>query len=459
MNELLINDKNKNQFYESILKSLNCDTNEIDIKINNELLSAYINNVFSKEIDNDYDLLNPLIIKISKFKTLYEKYIEKLIKINYSEYFIKIKLILNDSKNFYKIKNFCLKNIDYLDLSNEIENEISNIYAKKVQKDNFKNIIDQKWFINYIIKKEAIKYNLNPDVKFINLPPRKKYIIIKENMYIKITNKISNKNIIDLRTYNANKIINNKKSLSLLLDNCFIYLQNIILAKINITNNYNKDIYSLLKEIIAYNDGKIKNISNPLFAIIDIEANNNNNIQIELNNYIDELVIKKPELLDEYPLLKLEYNHNGYKKTLRELINTKLEKINDIEKQINEYNKILNETDNEIVKSKISTDLGEIYANLPNIKAFHDDIIYNSLKLLSILDLSKLLTKIAKDEIVSLKEAVITEKNIIIRKLETNRKKIFKPATFLKNEEILTKEYTKAASYESKINDYEKEQK
>ena len=60
-------------------------------------------------------------------------------------------------------------------------------------------------------------------------------------------------------------------------------------------------------------------------------------------------------------------------------------------------------------------------------------------------------------QITTLKEAVIYEKNNIIKKIENNRMKIFKTSTFLKKEEILTKEYSKVASYESKINDYQKE--
>lgn len=153
----------------------------------------------------------------------------------------------------------------------------------------------------------------------------------------------------------------------------------------------------------------------------------------------------------------MEYNEDGYKKNLRELLDIKITKIEYFNNQIREYNKILSETENEIVIDNIKTKLEELEKGIKDINIFHDTIIYKSLNIFSILDLTKLLSKMNNKQITALKEAVIYEKNNIIKKIENNRMKIFKTSTFLKKEEILTKEYSKVASYESKINDYQKE--
>ena len=153
----------------------------------------------------------------------------------------------------------------------------------------------------------------------------------------------------------------------------------------------------------------------------------------------------------------MEYNEDGYKKNLRELLDIKITKIEYFNNQIREYNKILSETENEIVIDNVKTKLEELEKGINDINIFHDTIIYKSLNIFSILDLTKLLSKMNNKQITALKEAVIYEKNNIIKKIENNRMKIFKTSTFLKKEEILTKEYSKVASYESKINDYQKE--
>lgn len=456
MEELLINEKNKEQFYESIIKSLNCDISEVRTKVNFELLGTYIKTIFSKNT-NKKDLLNPLVIKASKFKNIYEDYIESVNKISYSEYFIKIKVLLKEENSIKEIEKYLLNNLKYLDLTNEIEDEMSKIYSTHLLKEGLNSFNKQIWFINYVIKKEAIKYNIYPDIKVINIPYINKCKLIKSNSFIKYKDIKKAKNLVDLYTYNANKYAKNSNSLKILLDNCFICLQEIIFNNLNISKYYSKEIYSLLKETIAYNNDKSFLMSNPLLetaGLSSIEVTKES--ILEFNNYIDELIANNNSLLNEYPLLKLEYNDNGYKKTLRELLNVKIDKITDYKNQINEYESILKETDNEIVQNKINSDLNELNKNLDNIESFHDKIIYNSLSLLSILDLTKLLPRMSEEETNSLKDAAITEKNIIIKKLEANRRKIFKPATFLKNEELLTKEYKKAASYESKINDYQK---
>lgn len=458
MEELLINEKNKDQFYESIIKSLNCDIAEVKTKVNFELLGTYIKTVFSKDPKRK-DLLNPLVIKISKFKNIYDEYIESITKTTYSEYFIKIKLFLKEENNIKEIKSYLLDNLNHLDLTNEIEDEMSKIYSNHLLNKGLNTYKDEIWFINYVIKKEAINYNINPDIKVINLPYIKNSKLSKNKPYKKYKDIKKINNLIDLYSYKANKIAKNKDSLKLLLDNCFLYLQDIIFTNLNITKFYSKEIYSLLKETIAYNNDKSFLISNPLLEIAGLSKIEITKESIqEFNNYIDELVASNNELLNTYPLLKLEYNDNGYKKTLRELLNVKIEKLTNYNNQINEYSNILKETENEIVKNKISSDLNELNKNLSSIEAFHNYIIFNSLSLLSILDLTKLLPRMTEEETECLKDAAIAEKNIIIKKLEANRRKIFKPTTFLKNEEILTKEYKKAAGYESKINDYQKNQ-
>ncbi|MEG2609449.1 MAG: hypothetical protein RSA91_02115, partial [Bacilli bacterium] len=51
-------------------------------------------------------------------------------------------------------------------------------------------------------------------------------------------------------------------------------------------------------------------------------------------------------------------------------------------------------------------------------------------------------------------EAIIQEKRTFIQKLQNNRKRIFKPSTFLNNDEFLSKEYITSCTFESIINEY-----
>ena len=450
--ELLINDKNKTQFKESLLSSLNCDISEIDNKVNKELLDRYLNDITKKESINNLD---PLIIKISKFKSLYDKYLEKILNTSYNEYFIKTKVYLNDNKNLDNIIKYSLEYIDYLDLNNEIEYEISKIFSRYILKHKLNKYIYQKWYIKYIIKKELIKYNISPDIK-VTSPINYKLKLNKISTYNKIDS--MNNNIIDLRSFNALKLGNYNKALVFILNNSFKYLQGLIFDNIDINNKYNKDLYIFMKETIIYQNIDNNLIINPLYENIKkLNIINEDYPKIDIDLKIDELVLKDNTLLTKYPLLKCEYSDNGIKKTLRELINSYISKKEDILLKEKEYNKILKESDNDIVINKISSDLKELLINKDNITTFHNELIYSSLELLSILDLTKLLPKLNIKEIEVLKKSAISNKNIVIKKLEVNRKKIFKPDTFFKNEEILTKEYSKAARYESKINDYLKE--
>jgi hypothetical protein len=153
----------------------------------------------------------------------------------------------------------------------------------------------------------------------------------------------------------------------------------------------------------------------------------------------------------------MEYNSVGRRKSIKELIDKKLEQRDFFTSQINNFKEILNETENDIIKDNIAIKLNEIEKGLPGIIRCHNSMIYKALRVLSIPDFSKFLEKVDQKYIAEIKEVINQEKNDIIKKLENNRSKIFKPTTFLKNEEFLTKEYSRVARYESKINDYEKE--
>ena len=265
--------------------------------------------------------------------------------------------------------------------------------------------------------------------------------------------------------YNILKKKNFNEFLIKLLNDLFYQLQKVI--EVVKENNiiYNIDLYNLTKETIIYKEKKDKYAllsNNPLinnfgFKKLLLNEKEKQISSYDIEEYFDSILLNNPIIIKKYPLLNMEYNEDGYKKNLRELLDIKITKIEYFYNQIREYNKILSETENEIVIDNVKTKLEELEKGIKDINIFHDTIIYKSLNIFSILDLTKLLSKMNNKQITALKEAVIYEKNNIIKKIENNRMKIFKTSTFLKKEEILTKEYSKVASYESKINDYQKE--
>lgn len=465
MQEHLITKKNQVEFKNSLVKVLNTNVELVDSKLNIELLESYIKFIYQ---NNEIDYLDPFVIKLSKHKELFSKYLSKNINITYNEYLDTISKIILDKKNYDIIKKYAINNLELFDFENEIEVEIAKIYASHILKNEIKYTSELKWLATYLILKEANHHNIIPSVKFVktNLD---KYIIIKKKytkyLELELAQKYNNTIYINLIMYNILKKKNFKEFLIKLLNDLFYQLQKVI--EVVKENNiiYNIDLYNLTKETIIYKEKKDKYAllsNNPLinnfgFKKLLLNEKEKQISSYDIEEYFDSILLNNPIIIKKYPLLNMEYNEDGYKKNLRELLDIKITKIEYFNNQIREYNKILSETENEIVIDNIKTKLEELEKGIKDINIFHDTIIYKSLNIFSILDLTKLLSKMNNKQITALKEAVIYEKNNIIKKIENNRMKIFKTSTFLKKEEILTKEYSKVASYESKINDYQKE--
>lgn len=465
MQEHLITKKNKVEFKNSLVKVLNTNVELVDSKLNIELLESYIKFIYQ---NNEIDYLDPFVIKLSKHKELFSKYLSKNINITYNEYLDTISKIILDKKNYDIIKKYAINNLELFDFENEIEVEIAKIYASHILKNEIKYTSELKWLATYLILKEANHHNIIPSVKFVktNLG---KYIIVKKKytkyLELELAQKYNTTIYINLTMYNILKKKNFNEFLIKLLNDLFYQLQKVI--EVVKENNiiYNIDLYNLTKETIIYKEKKDKYAllsNNPLinnfgFKKLLLNEKEKQISSYDIEEYFDSILLNNPIIIKKYPLLNMEYNEDGYKKNLRELLDIKITKIEYFNNQIREYNKILSETENEIVIDNIKTKLEELEKGIKDINIFHDTIIYKSLNIFSILDLTKLLSKMNNKQITTLKEAVIYEKNNIIKKIENNRMKIFKTSTFLKKEEILTKEYSKVASYESKINDYQKE--
>ena len=465
MQEHLITKKNQVEFKNSLVKVLNTNVELVDSKLNIELLESYIKFIYQ---NNEIDYLDPFVIKLSKHKELFSKYLSKNINITYNEYLDTISKIILDKKNYDIIKKYAINNLELFDFENEIEVEIAKIYASHILKNEIKYTSELKWLATYLILKEANHHNIIPSVKFVktNLD---KYIIIKKKytkyLELELAQKYNNTIYINLTMYNILKKKNFNEFLIKLLNDLCYQLQKII--EVVKENNiiYNIDLYNLTKETIIYKEKKDKYAllsNNPLinnfgFKKLLLNEKEKQISSYDIEEYFDSILLNNPIIIKKYPLLNMEYNEDGYKKNLRELLDIKITKIEYFNNQIREYNKILSETENEIVIDNVKTKLEELEKGIKDIKIFHDTIIYKSLNIFSILDLTKLLSKMNNKQITALKEAVIYEKNNIIKKIENNRMRIFKTSTFLKKEEILTKEYSKVASYESKINDYQKE--
>lgn len=500
MDDILFTEENSKEFKESLYKALNCDIKDINNKLNSDLLETYINNILIKELKDkpeEVTLLHPMIVKLSKKSDLYDKYAFVLTNLSYKDYINTVKKIISSKKNLSIIEKYATNNIDILDYKNPIELEISSIYANLILKNYLDSLSKQRWFITYIIRKEAIEHGLKPNVKGITIVNKKKIKLIKHSPYIKyidfeITDKYSNNIYINLGLFNIiKKDKGNETALIYLLNTCFKALQKHIRKSNEHSITYDDKMYRFIKEGIIfkedtnfYNQNKLyfsseinlneetdnmakALVDNPLFSKFDFlkefsekenyAAYKNTKDYLEVDNHIDSILVNNPSILNDYSLLQMEYNSSGRRKSIKELIDKKIEQREFFTSQINNFIEILNETENDIIKDNISIKLNEIEKGLPGIVRCHNSMIYKALRVLSIPDFSKFLEKVDQKYITEIKEVINQEKNDIIKKLENNRSKIFKPTTFLKNEEFLTKEYSRVARYESKINDYEKE--
>ncbi len=490
MEDILTFNNNIDSYKDSIINTLNLDSSILEDRINEELFNTYIELYLkdkiknSKEIDNLFD---QIIVKFAKNEKVFNKYISPLLKLKHKEYIDKIKEILD--KDGYEIARNYINNDDF-DYSNEIENYILTIYVKNILKNELKTIKEQTFFINYLININASDSKL--DYKVIGLyPSNNNYRLFKNSKYTRIDYINYDYILINLTRFNyLKRTVDFKTALTYLINSClnklvkklennmtssYTYDENTYrFIKENIIYMYDTDFYSSNKEYFAKDIYIKKNtnkmllnlLDNPLFKDLDflkdIESINTNDIKNtkdynELEDYIDTILIKHPDIIRDNSILEIEYNLDGTKKTLPELINIRINKVNTLSNQIISLKTLYRETSDKKRKKEIETKLDNLTNNIIGIRRCHNKIIYKSLKNINVSMLERMITKYNKKEIDILEEVIEQEKNDFIKKLENNRKKIFKPSTFLKNEQFLTKEYALAARYESKLRDIRKE--
>ena len=319
MQEYLITKKNQVEFKNSLVKVLNTNVELVDSKLNIELLESYIKFIYQ---NNEIDYLDPFVIKLSKHKELFSKYLSKNINITYNEYLDTISKIILDKKNYDIIKKYAINNLELFDFENEIEVEIAKIYASHILKNEIKYTSELKWLATYLILKEANHHNIIPSVKFVktNLG---KYIIVKKKytkyLELELAQKYNNTIYINLTMYNILKKKNFNEFLIKLLNDLFYQLQKII--EVVKENNiiYNIDLYNLTKETIIYKEKKDKYAllsNNPLinnfgFKKLLLNEKEKQISSYDIEEYFDSILLNNPIIIKKYPLLNMEYNEDG----------------------------------------------------------------------------------------------------------------------------------------------------
>ena len=159
------NDSNKESFKMSIIYSLNADLLELKSKINFELLEAYTDGVLKRELNgvNPYDrFFNIIIVKLSKSSELFNKYASNITGMKHDEYILKMRNLIRKKPEI--CFDYAINNIDLLDYKNELESLIASSYANYLIKSKMVHLVQQKWFIKYIIHAFSSESNYFPNV-------------------------------------------------------------------------------------------------------------------------------------------------------------------------------------------------------------------------------------------------------------------------------------------------------
>ncbi len=495
--DIEFNDSNKESFKMSIIYALNSDLLELKGKINLELLESYTNNVLKQELNNLSNFnkaFNILIVKLSKSKELFNKYAYPLLGINCDTYVKRMRdAIRNNPGVCYE---YAKSNIDLIDYQNEIESMIASTYANSIIKSKMVHLAEQKWFIKYIIHAFSSESNYRPDVigysfsyylkkRNKNLTFRlikkhdyflyRKYPIIKDDNSIIYINLGLYKVIGDIHGFEA--------GLLYLLNSCFKSLSKGLKHNKEYSITYDDEMYRFIKEEIIFKEDsnyynknqsyfdrnmdisesshKMINelLSNPLFNNLNIEKYNvaefnqyrNSSKYYSVDDYIDQIIYSVPSLLDDYPMLKMEYDKNGKRKSLRDLIKVKEDKLKIYYDEINNFRNIINSDVDDAIKVNIKRKLNKLENGIEGIIRCHNKMIYKSIKALDKGHFKALLKTLNASEINHTLEAVRQEKETFIKKLQNNRTRIFKPSIFLENDEFLSKEYALAINLETII--------
>jgi hypothetical protein len=147
----------------------------------------------------------------------------------------------------------------------------------------------------------------------------------------------------------------------------------------------------------------------------------------------------------------MEYDKNGKRKSLRDLIKVKEDKLKIYYDEINNFRNIINSDVDDAIKVNIKRKLNKLENGIEGIIRCHNKMIYKSIKALDKGHFKALLKTLNVSEINHALEAVRQEKETFIKKLQNNRTRIFKPSIFLENDEFLSKEYALAINLETII--------
>lgn len=490
------NNNNKESFKLSIINTLNSKKEEIKGKINDELFKSYINTILVDELSKQSDIdkiFNILVVKFAKYPELFNKYIAPVVGINHDFYLRTIKSLITNNAYTY---NYAINNIDLIDYDNPIELEIMSRYGNSIIKSKMFHLKEQQWFIKYIIQYKASENNFRPNVIGYSfsyyIKKRSKNInfkLYKFNRFIKyknypVTDPYNNTIYINLGLY---KVVSDTKGfdsgLLYLLNSCFKSLSKAIKRNKEFSITYDDEMYRFIKEEIIFkedsnfynknqayfelnNESSSKMItellSNPMFESLKIlnftpEDNsyrNSSNYKM-VDDYIDKLVYSAPSILDDYPMLQMEYDKKtGKRKSLVDLIKLKHDKVSFFINQVNNFKDIIKNSNDDALISNISSKLKVLENGIPGVIKCHNKMIYKAIKMLEINDFRAILQRLDKTSINDCYDAIIAEKNASIIKLQDNRKRIFQKSTFLQNDEFLSNEYSTAVTYEMIINEY-----
>lgn len=488
------NDSNKESFKMSIIYSLNADLLELKSKINFELLEAYTDGVLKRELNgvNPYDrFFNIIIVKLSKSSELFNKYASNITGMKHDEYILKMRNLIRKKPEI--CFDYAINNIDLLDYKNELESLIASSYANYLIKSKMVHLVQQKWFIKYIIHAFSSESNYFPNVVGYSF-----------SYYLKKRNKNLNFKLIknhDFFLYRKYPVINSNDSdiyinlglykvicdikgfeagLLYLLNSCFKSLSRALKHNKDFSITYDDEMYRFIKEEIIYKEDSnyynknmsyfdrnmdINNstykminelLSNPLFNNLNIEKYNdaefnqyrNSSKYYSIDDYIDKLIYSVPSLLDDYPVLKMEYDSSGKRKSLKDLIAVKIKKLNMFYDDINNFKSMINSDIDESIKGNILSKLKKLESGIEGIIRCHNKMIYKSIKSMPTGDFKAILKTLNPSEVNHALEAVRQEKETFIRKLQNNRTRIYKPSVFLENDEFLSKEYILASNLE-----------
>ncbi|MEG2831939.1 MAG: hypothetical protein RR832_04645 [Bacilli bacterium] len=494
--DIEFSETSKESFKYSIIYALNTDVLEINSKINDELMFSYINEVLKKDLKGlrlEDVLLNIIIVKLSKVPALFNKYAYPVINLKHDEYINKVKKII-PSRLTYK---YAIDNLEIIDYQNQIEEKIMASYANSILSSKMEHLSEQKWFVKYIIHAKASENNFKPPVVGYSfsyyLKKRSKcfnFCLNKNNDYFIYRNypTLDNYNNTIYINLGLFKVIKDSRGfqagLLYLLNSAFKALSLAITRNKDFSITYDDEMYRFIKEEIIYKedsnfyksnesyfDTNIESsinshnminelLSNPLFNNLNIEKYNeietiqykNSKKYYNVDYYIDNILIKNPGLIVDYPMLSMEYDKFGKRKSIEELIKLKYEKLAIFNEQIINFKDIIKS--NESLKDNISVKLKKLEDGIPGVIRCHNKMIYKAVKELDIKGFKAVLKTLNNIMINDTLEAIIQEKRTFIQKLQNNRKRIFKPSTFLNNDEFLSKEYITSCTFESIINEY-----